>query len=318
MKHLSVFVMCLVTVALLSACQKKSEGALVTVGNETITESDLDLLGKVNPRLQRRLATEEGRKLVLDNYVEQELLSQEAKKRGLDREDTVKAKIALYKKVILAQSLLEDALNRAAQEYYESNGPEFEKIKIAHLYVPFKTDAKDPALAPDAKVTRTAEEAKQRIEAAKAKLKNQDFAVVVSEYSEDERTKDNGGDLGWLGLEDVRLTRWGWAPIVKDAMSLKKGEVSDPIETASGYHLVLVEEPAKQEDFEQSQARIRFMIQQKVKDDLVASLREDYDVTFAQPEGTAAESLPQTGSLPAEPETQGEPAAPSEGAAQSK
>ena len=140
----------------------------------------------------------------------------------------------------------------------------------------------------------------------------------MSEYSEDERTKDNGGDLGWVGQEDVRLNRWGWTSIVKDALSMKKGDVSEPIQTAGGYHLVLVEEPVKKEDLEQSQARIRFMIQQQVKDDLVASLREDYAVKFVQPEGAPPESLPQAGSLSAEPETQGESVKPVEGAAQTE
>lgn len=324
MKHLSVFVICLVTAALLSACHKKPEGALVTVGDETITEADLDLLGKVNPRLQRRLASEPGRKQVLDNYVEQELLSQEAKKRGLDRDETVKAKIDLYDKVILAQSLLEEALDKAAKEYYDNNGPEFEKIKIAHIYVPFKSGEKDPALSPEVKVTRTADEAKKRIDEAKAKLKNEDFAAVASEYSEDVRTKDNGGDLGWVGENDVRLSRWGWAPIVKDAMSMQKGAVSEPIETASGYHLVLLEEPVKREDFDQAQARIRFMIQQQVKTDLVDSLRKKYAVKYVQPEGASSEAAPQAGTLPAEPEKQAKPvepeksAKPAEGTTQAK
>jgi len=281
MNYFKVAGLCLTLLLIFSACEQKSGEVLVTIGSETITEPDLALLARVNPRLQRRLATPEGRQQVLQNYVEQELLSQEAKKRGLNRDDMVQAKIALYEKVILAQSLLEAVINEKADEYFKSNPEEFEKVNITHIYIPFKTEANNPALEKGAKVTRSEEQAKQEAVKAKAALAKSEFAAVVAKFSEDANSKEDGGALGWVGRDDARLSRWGWTPIVTEAFSLQGGQVSEPIKSDNGYHLVMVVEPAKADDFEQVKPRIRFKIQAQIKDNLVSELKDKYPVEFA-------------------------------------
>jgi len=269
--------------AMTTACSSKKSGeVLVTVGSVSITEPDLELLAKVNPRLKRRLMTPNGKRQVLENYVEQELMSQEAKSRGLDSEELVQAKIALYRKVILAQSLLEETLEEESLKYFNDNPGEFEKVRIAHVYVPFKTANNEKALGKKAKVTRTDAQAKKRIQKAREETKKTGFEKVAAKYSADSRNKDSGGEIGWVSVGDARLGRWGWDPLVVASMSMKAGELSEPIKTDSGYHLVKVLEPAKMDDYEQVKSRIRFKIQAQVKGNLVNSLQEKYDVEFVE------------------------------------
>ena len=73
---------CFVASFLFSSCSGKGK-MLVTVNGTTITESDLDFLSTINPRLKMQLNTPFGKKQILDNMVEQELLYQAALKRGL-------------------------------------------------------------------------------------------------------------------------------------------------------------------------------------------------------------------------------------------
>jgi foldase protein PrsA len=65
-------------------------------------------------------------------------------------------------------------------------------------------------------------------------LKNgEDFATVAAEYSTDNTTKENGGDLGWLP-QGILLTELDQA-----AFSLPAGNVSEPIVSANGYYYVI-------------------------------------------------------------------------------
>lgn len=277
----------LVLVAGLS-CQQKTRGkVLVEVGSEVITEPDLELLIRVNPRLKRRIATPAGKKQILDNYVEQALMYQEAKKQGLARDPLVSAKIDLYRKVILAQALLEAALEEETKKYFDEHQGEFEKVKIAHIYIPFKTKEKNRALSKDANVKRSERQAKEKIAKLTLDLKaNPDkFTELAEKDSEDARTQKRGGDLGWLALNDARMGRWGWALVVEKSFPLAVGTISEPIRSDNGYHLVKVVAGKKTDDFDQIKARVRFKIQSQIKSGLVNELKKQYKVSYAGEQG---------------------------------
>ena len=62
----------------------------------------------------------------------------------------------------------------------------------------------------------------------------QDFAQVAAQYSTDTATKDNGGDLGWFGKGKM-VPEFEAA-----AFSLKVGEISQPIKSQFGFHIIQV------------------------------------------------------------------------------
>src|SRR5690606_24329731 len=88
---------------------------------------------------------------------------------------------------------------------------------IAHLMLEKKDDTSQAELI---------SEITQRIE------KGDDFAALVKEYSVDEGSRDNGGDLGVL-IKGTFSEAFEAA-----AYALEEGEVSAPVETESGIHFI--------------------------------------------------------------------------------
>jgi len=114
------------------------------------------------------------------------------------------------------------------QRYYEAHLSEYstpEKVQVAHIV--FRLDADTP---PDkvAAVTAKAQDVYQRIK------KGADFAEMAKEYSEDS-SGQNGGDLGWFKPGELLDN------LEKAAARLKVGEVSEPVRTKVGLHLIKVE-----------------------------------------------------------------------------
>lgn len=115
-----------------------------------------------------------------------------------------------------------------AKAYYDKNTSRFvktERIKARHII------ALVPENAPDADVKK----AKERIEGlAKRVRAGEDFAALAREFSEDGAAAE-GGDLGWFE-RDRMVKSFGDA-----AFALKPGQVSEPVRTEFGYHLIKVE-----------------------------------------------------------------------------
>lgn len=98
-----------------------------------------------------------------------------------------------------------------------------ERRKISHILVSFKKhDNEEDAL-------KKAKEIKQRLQA-------EDFSVVAKEVSDDTLTVDKGGDLGLFNVGAME-------PAFEEAATkLKEGEISEPVKSAFGYHLIKVTE----------------------------------------------------------------------------
>ncbi len=255
---------------------------LVSVNGKKITEGDVEFLGKINPRIKAQLASPAGKKRILDNLVEQELLYQEAVKKGINRDPEVRAKAELYRRVIVAQSLLDKELKEEAKKYYDEHPEEFQKLGLSHIMIRYQT-------ADDKKKGRRREKMRSEKEALKLATKVKEridkgeaFSEVAQDVSDDAATKRRGGDMGLVAKDDPRLKARGYAPLVDKAFTMKVGEVAGPIKTEKGYHIITVSRGIELEPFVEAERSILFKAKSSVRNDLLAKLRKEGSVTYAE------------------------------------
>ncbi|HPR90671.1 MAG TPA: peptidylprolyl isomerase, partial [Synergistaceae bacterium] len=108
------------------------------------------------------------------------------------------------------------------------------------------------------------------------------FENVAKQFSEDETTKENGGDLGWI--------KRGILPATMEdaAFALKPGEVSQPVESQIGLHVIkLIEKKtATGADFEAAKPEITAKIRERLNDELAEvsedQIKKEYEEFHAQ------------------------------------
>lgn len=282
---------------LLVACSTdflSEKGKIVSVNGTEITQKNLDFLGGINPNIARQLNSPFGKKQIIDNLIEQELLYQAAKKEGLQREKDVQEKIKLYKKVILAQSLIEQEAEREALAEYEAKPQEYERLRLAMIEILFENSDKSVTTA---KAEKRNEEEAQKIakkvfEETQAGKKLSDLAV---EYTDDVRGQKTGGDQGFVTRTEPRLARRGLQPVLEKAFQMKVGEISEPIRTDTGFFLITVTAPMERLPFEQVKEEILYTLRPKTRDRILGELKTKANLQYAEGFGPSLPTEPAPG-----------------------
>lgn len=137
------------------------------------------------------------------------------------------------------------------EDYYNINISEFETEKTVEArHILIKTKEDDP----EAVIEEKKQEALKIMEMAK---NGQDFAELASTYSQGP-TKDKGGDLGAFKRGDMVK------PFADKAFSMSPGEISEPVHTKFGWHVIKVEKVNEAET--QPLEEVKSEIENKIKD----------------------------------------------------
>lgn len=161
----------------------------------------------------------------LDLYVKFKLKVQEAKNQQLDTIPALIEELAGYRRQLADSYLInKEVLEKLTRELYERIQ---EEIEISHIFVQVPPNAG----------TKDIETAKAKINTVLRAIKGgQNFEDAAREYSEDKNTRENGGRIGFI---TAMLPR-GFYPLEKAVYEMSVGELSDPIRTSAGFHLVNV------------------------------------------------------------------------------
>jgi parvulin-like peptidyl-prolyl isomerase len=176
--------------------------------------------------------------------------------KGMNERVTIEKYIAAD--LLQNVTITDDSLKKEFAEHPERYAiPEL--VQARHILVrlqPTATQAEQDA------ALKKAQAIYSRVTAAGA-----DFTKIAQETSEDETTKTKGGDLG-------RFQKGMMVPEFEQAsFSLKKGEISKPIKTAFGYHIIKVEEHTQSEApaFDAVKDRVRYSVMAQAHDKIVTA-----------------------------------------------
>jgi peptidyl-prolyl cis-trans isomerase C len=216
------------------------------------------------------------------------LLTQAAEAKKMGQSDEFKRKLEFSRKKLLMESLLQssakDALTDAAMhkvydEAVKSMPPE-DEVHARHILI--------RAAQGDEKAS---DEAKKKIDAIIVRLKGgEDFEKIAKENTEDPSGKTNGGDLGWFTKEQM-------VPEFADAaFNLKQGEISAPVHTQFGWHVIKNEgkrtKPAP--SFEDVKPQLEQYVTRKAQAELVTKLRAEAKVERMDKKAEATPAAPAT------------------------
>jgi peptidyl-prolyl cis-trans isomerase C len=254
-----------------------ADPVVLTVGSEKITRSMFqEIIASLPAQQQAQLTTPEARKSLAEQVAELKVMAQEARARKLDQSDAVRAKIALQADQILASAVYQeltagDPDDAALRTYYAAHKQDWDEVKARHILirmqgsrVPVREGHKDLT---DEEALAKAKEVRAKIVAG-AKFEDQAKAE-----SDDTGSGENGGDLGTFGA--------GQMVPEFDAVVFKVpvGQVTEPIKTAYGYHLILVEE-RKSKPFEDARGEIEKKIRPEMGQKAIEALKAKTPVVY--------------------------------------
>jgi peptidyl-prolyl cis-trans isomerase C len=198
---------------------------------------------------------------VLDELIDQRLLALDALRQSLDQEDETRRRLSAARERILGNVLIENHLKTTVNEttirrMYDEQASlrdRGEEVQARHILLKDEETARD---------------------IVKKLSSGGNFAALAREFSEDEGSRDTGGELGFFtnDMLEAKFTAMAFATAI--------GETSEPFQTKYGWHILQVQNRRKapQPSFEEMKSEIaNFMTYDEIQN-VLKSLRAQGDV----------------------------------------
>lgn len=208
------------------------------------------------------------RQNVLRGLVSERLIYAEAVKAGYDKDPEVKRRLANLEKQVVMQGFMENKAKtlatddqlKAAYNEKANAAKGTEEVRARHILV------------------SSEEEAKKIHEQIK---KGGDFEKIAKEKSADKGSGANGGELGWF-TKDRMVPEFAEA-----AFKLKKGDISSPVKSEFGWHIIQVEDRRALQvpSFEEMKESLKAEVANKSVQGYVEGLLKKADVKYYAADG---------------------------------
>jgi peptidyl-prolyl cis-trans isomerase C len=219
-----------------------ADPVVLTVGSEKITKSVFEsIIAGLNDQQRAALEQPEARRSLAEQIAELKMMAQEARVRRLDQQLAVQSKIVLQAEQVLANAVYQEMLKATPsdadiQAYYKEHEKEWIEAHGRHILirfqgsrVPVRDGGKDLT---QAEALAKANDLRNKI------IAGAKFADLAKAESDDQGSGENGGDLGSFGPGQM-VEQFDTI-----AFTITPGEVSEPVKTDFGYHLILIESRA--------------------------------------------------------------------------
>lgn len=196
---------------------------ILTVAGEDITKAEFETIFKKNNRDAD--VSPEALEEYMELFINFKLKVKEAESMGMDTLDQFVNELQGYRDQLARPYLTDSEQNEALiREAYERKK---EEIEASHILI---------EVAPNATPKDTLKAWNEALSIRKQATSGKDFAELARKHSSDPSAKDNGGNLGYFSALQMVY------PFENAAYNTPVGEISQPIRTRFGHHLVKVED----------------------------------------------------------------------------
>lgn len=271
---------------------------VMKVGGKDVTAAEIrKILDSAEPALVQAFQanpTDAIQSLYILNF-----LSAEGNGLKLAEESPWKEQIEAARMKIIANAMINHERDgymvtpEETEAFYKKNQSRYEQAKLKIIYIAYKAgipvgtspeDVKQAAMAAlaaahDPKL-RSETDAKALATDIVIKIRGgADFTKMVEQYSEDPTSKAAGGDFGTFKSTSSSYPE----PIKKAVLSLKAGEVSDPVQLPGAYYIIRADEKTLQPINDVRESIIQEIRQQHLGD-YITGLRQRFAPQIERPE----------------------------------
>ncbi len=253
------------SIALVPVAAAAEDTVVARIDGVDIKESDLDFAAsEVGPRLAT-IRPEDRRRILLQLVIENELMAGAGEKENLDETDTFDARVKYHARRALRDAYFDVGIMKAVSD---ADAKKIYDEKIATMEPEQEVHARHI-------LVESEDEAKAIAERLK---KGEDFAALAKEKSKD--TNAEGGDLGFFTRGQMLK------PFEDAAFALDVGQISEPVQTQFGWHIIKIEEKRAQAlpSFDEVKAAIVAQLVQQKAQQVMADLRNAAKIEIVDPE----------------------------------
>lgn len=236
-----------------------SAAVYANVNGQDITDEDLAVILRAMPGATYGALPKDVQKKVLDQAIDRILLTDTAKKSGVESNSLYKEQLTKLKDDLALEVWMKEQFDATKvseseiKKFYDDNKDKFKQpeiVRARHILVKDKKGATDII----AELIKTPEGKKIEV-----------FEQLSTKYSIDKAAAQSGGELGWFDKNQMV------PEFTKAAFGLKAGEITkEPVQTQFGYHVIMVEEKKPEQTL--SYADVKERIEQQLK---VEKFREE-------------------------------------------
>ena len=261
-----------------AAASPSPDSVVLTIGEAKMTRAQFELfISGLSDQMKASAANQAGKRQLAQQLGELIGIAQEARKRKLDQSPAVQQMITIQADQVLANTLVRQISSDlqpddgALHAYYDSHKAQYEQCKASHILIRFK--GSQAPLKPNQKDLSEEEAMSKAQELRKKLLAGADFATIAKAESDDGGSAERGGSLGTFGHGEMV------AAFDQAAFALPIGEISEPIKTPFGYHLIKVEGRSAK-SFEEAKPEIEKQIKPQLTREALDKIRNQTPVTL--------------------------------------
>lgn len=194
---------------------------LFTIGDTKVQKSEFEYIYKKNNFNNKADYSRKSLEDYLNLYINFRLKVKEAIAEGLDKNERFKEELNVYEKQLVDSYVDKDILEKLIKQEYERSKTD---VNVSHIFF---------AVSSNGDMTAAETKASEALKKIKEGTPYEDVAKI----SEDLKTANKGGKLGWMNSYQISF------PEIEEAVyKMKTGEVSGLIKTSLGYHIIKLNE----------------------------------------------------------------------------